>query len=74
MIDTDTQKIVTIPNVLKVIDDKYDYLKNYYAQFAIENVLVSYTVEYYRLSYYSLTFLNIDVPCLFHFLRVHCND
>ena len=40
MIDNVTQQIVTIPEVLKVIDDKYDHLKDYYAQFAIENVLV----------------------------------
>lgn len=40
MIDKDSRMIVTIPDVLKVIDDKYDYLKNYYAGFAIENVLV----------------------------------
>lgn len=74
MIDTDTQTIVTIPNVLKKIDDKYDHLKNYYTQFAIENVLVRYTTELLSsLSCYSLTFLNIDITCLFHALRFHCS-
>lgn len=40
MINNDTQTIVTIPEVLKIIDAKYDYLKDDYAGFAIENVLV----------------------------------
>lgn len=40
MIDKNTGTIVTILYLLKVIDDKYDHLKNYYAGFAIENVLV----------------------------------
>lgn len=40
MIDKNTGTIVTILDLLKVIDDKYDHLKNYYAGFAIENVLV----------------------------------
>lgn len=41
MVDKNTQTIVTIPEVLKIIDAKYDYLKDHYAGFAIENVLVS---------------------------------
>lgn len=42
MIDKNTGTIVTILYLLKVIDDKYDHLKNYYAGFAIENVLPAY--------------------------------
>ncbi|XP_065199853.1 cadherin-87A [Planococcus citri] len=42
MINNETQTIVTIPEVLKIIDAKYDYLKDDYAGFAIENVLPAY--------------------------------
>lgn len=41
VVDRKTQAIATIPDVLKVIDAKYDFLKDYYAGFAIENVIVS---------------------------------
>ena len=43
VVDRKTQTISTIPDVLKVIDAQYDFLKDYYAGFAIENVLVSTT-------------------------------
>ncbi len=39
MIDN-TQTIVTTNDVLKIIDEKYDSLKNFYTVHAIENVLV----------------------------------
>lgn len=40
VVDT-TQGIAAIPDVLKVIDAKYDSLQEYYAGFAIENVVVN---------------------------------
>jgi hypothetical protein len=41
VVDGPSQTIASIPDVLKVIDAKYDFLKDYYAGFAIENVVVS---------------------------------
>lgn len=41
VVDPKTQTITPIPQVLRVIDAKYDFLKDYYAGFAIENVVVS---------------------------------
>lgn len=41
VVEPKTQTIAPIPHVLKVIDAKYDFLKHYYAGFAIENVVVS---------------------------------
>jgi hypothetical protein len=41
VVDGPSQTIASIPDVLKVIDEKYDFLKDYYAGFAIENVVVS---------------------------------
>lgn len=41
VVDTPSNTISAIPEVLKVIDAKYDFLKDYYAGFAIENVVVS---------------------------------
>lgn len=41
VVDLKTQSIATVPDVLKIIDAKYDYLKDCYAGFAIENVIVS---------------------------------
>lgn len=41
VVDT-SQGIAPIPDVLKVIDAKYDSLQEYYAGFAIENVVVNY--------------------------------
>lgn len=40
VVDGPSQTIASIPEVLKVIDAKYDFLKDYYAGFAIENVVV----------------------------------
>lgn len=34
-----------MPEVLKNIDSKYDFLKDYYAGFAIENVLPAYAMD-----------------------------
>lgn len=44
VVDGPSQTIASIPEVLKVIDAKYDFLKDYYAGFAIENVLVCITL------------------------------
>lgn len=41
VVDKNTLTIATVPEVLKVIDAQYDFLKDYYAGFAIENVIVS---------------------------------
>ena len=41
VVDGPTQTIASIPEVLRVIDAKYDFLKDYYAGFAIENIVVS---------------------------------
>lgn len=43
VVDTKTQTITLVPQVLKAIDAKYDLLKEYYSGFAIENVVVSIT-------------------------------
>nr|CAH7738219.1 unnamed protein product [Callosobruchus chinensis] len=40
-----TQTILPVPDVLKTIDSKYDFLKDYYAGFAIENVLPAFVTE-----------------------------
>ncbi|XP_063226687.1 cadherin-87A isoform X2 [Bacillus rossius redtenbacheri] len=42
VVDGSTQNIAPIPEVLKVIDAKYDFLKDYYAGFAIENVVPAF--------------------------------
>ncbi|CAL1682791.1 unnamed protein product [Lasius platythorax] len=42
VVEPKTQTIAPIPHVLKVIDAKYDFLKHYYAGFAIENVVPAY--------------------------------
>lgn len=42
VVDGPTQMIASIPEVLKVIDEKYDALKDYYAGFAIENVVPAF--------------------------------
>lgn len=41
VVNPKTQTIFPISHVLKVIDAKYDFLKDYYAGFAIVNVVVS---------------------------------
>lgn len=40
-----TQTILPVPEVLKTIDSKYDFLKDYYAGFAIENVVPAFITE-----------------------------
>ncbi|XP_060523658.1 cadherin-87A isoform X2 [Cylas formicarius] len=40
-----TNTILAVPDVLKVIDSKYDFLKDYYAGFAIENVVPAFVQE-----------------------------
>ncbi|XP_076290426.1 cadherin 87A isoform X1 [Lasioglossum baleicum] len=42
VVEPKTQTIAPIPQVLKVIDAKYDFLKDYYTGFAIENVVPAY--------------------------------
>nr|OXU29140.1 hypothetical protein TSAR_006401 [Trichomalopsis sarcophagae] len=42
VVDPKTQTISPIPQVLKLIDSKYDFLKDYYTGFAIENVVPAY--------------------------------
>ncbi|XP_055375511.1 cadherin-87A [Condylostylus longicornis] len=38
-VDLETQQIVQVEDILKTIDASYDYLRDYYAGFAIENVV-----------------------------------
>uniref|UniRef100_A0A0A9XXM0 Cadherin-87A n=1 Tax=Lygus hesperus TaxID=30085 RepID=A0A0A9XXM0_LYGHE len=45
VIDRKTQSISTIPDILKVFDSQYDFLKDHYAGFAIENVVPAYINE-----------------------------
>ncbi|XP_024937586.1 cadherin-87A isoform X2 [Cephus cinctus] len=42
VVDTNAQTIAPVPQVLRVIDAKYDFLKEYYTGFAIENVVPAY--------------------------------
>ncbi|XP_029049380.1 cadherin-87A [Osmia bicornis bicornis] len=42
VVEPRTNTIAPVPQVLKVIDAKYDFLKDYYAGFAIENVVPAY--------------------------------
>lgn len=42
VVDTKSQTIKPVPQVLKSIDAKYDVLKDYYIGFAIENVVPAY--------------------------------
>ncbi|XP_058810290.1 cadherin-87A isoform X2 [Phymastichus coffea] len=42
VVDTKTQTISPIPQVLKIIDSKYNFLKDYYTGLAIENVIPAY--------------------------------
>ncbi|XP_043681793.1 cadherin-87A [Vespula pensylvanica] len=42
VVELKSQTIAPVPHVLKVIDAKYDFLKDYYAGFAIENVVPAY--------------------------------
>lgn len=41
-VDPATNSIVPVPDVLKIIDSEYDFLKDYYAGFAIENVVPAF--------------------------------
>ncbi|XP_064554770.1 cadherin-87A isoform X3 [Drosophila montana] len=41
-VDPQTQQIAPVDEILKDIDRNYDYLKDYYAGFAIENVVPAY--------------------------------
>ncbi|EEZ99177.2 cadherin 23 [Tribolium castaneum] len=45
VVDPLTQNILPVPEVLKIIDSKYDFLKDYYAGFAIENVVPAFVME-----------------------------
>ncbi|CAH2009851.1 unnamed protein product, partial [Acanthoscelides obtectus] len=45
VVNPKTQIILPVPKVLKTIDSKYDFLKDYYAGFAIENVLPAFVTE-----------------------------
>lgn len=49
LVDPTRNDIMSSWEVLTIIDDKYDYLKDYYHNFAIENVVVcmKYTANYY---------------------------
>lgn len=38
-VDPKTQSIIPVDEVLKIIDNNYDFLKDYYAGFAIENII-----------------------------------
>ncbi|KAJ8921829.1 hypothetical protein NQ315_008461 [Exocentrus adspersus] len=45
VVDPVTRMILPVPEVLKIIDSKYDFLKDYYAGFAIENVVPAFVSE-----------------------------
>ncbi|KAJ8942766.1 hypothetical protein NQ318_002926 [Aromia moschata] len=45
VVNPKTQTILPVPEVLKIIDSKYDFLKDYYAGFAIENVVPAFVTE-----------------------------
>lgn len=62
VVELKSQTIAPVPHVLKVIDAKYDFLKDYYAGFAIENVVVS--ISFWLLYYLNKKkFLNICLTC-----------
>lgn len=42
VVDSNSQTIAPISDILKIIDTKYDYLKNYYAGFSIQNVVPAF--------------------------------
>ncbi|KAK9508052.1 hypothetical protein O3M35_007799 [Rhynocoris fuscipes] len=42
VVDRKTQTISTIPDILKLIDSQFDFLKDHYAGFAIENVVPAF--------------------------------
>lgn len=45
VVDTAMQAISPVHDILKVMDTKYDFLKGYYAGFAIENVIPAFILE-----------------------------
>ncbi|KAL1508861.1 hypothetical protein ABEB36_003687 [Hypothenemus hampei] len=45
-VDPKTNSIVSVPEILKIIDAEYDFLKDYYAGFAIENVVPAFVQEH----------------------------
>ncbi|KAL3278339.1 hypothetical protein HHI36_013670 [Cryptolaemus montrouzieri] len=45
VIDPATQVIRPVPEVLKMVDSKYDFLKDYYAGYAIVNVVPAFVME-----------------------------
>lgn len=45
MVDDATQTILPLYDILKVIDANYDFLKDYYTGFAIENVVPAFMLE-----------------------------
>lgn len=42
-VDMDTKVIGPVDDILKIIDSNYDFLKDYYAGFAIENIVPAHT-------------------------------
>lgn len=44
-VNPSTQTIASVYDILKIIDAKYDFLKDYYAGFAIKNVVPAYVME-----------------------------
>ncbi|XP_070490349.1 cadherin-87A isoform X2 [Chironomus tepperi] len=44
-VDMTTKSIVPVYDILNEIDSKYDFLKDYYSGFAIENVIPAYTTN-----------------------------
>lgn len=52
VIDRRSQSISTIPDILKVFDSQYDFLKDHYAGFAIENVVVSNKFEKFNIQFW----------------------
>lgn len=55
VVELKTQTIAPVPHVLKVIDAKYDFLKDYYAGFAIENVVVCNFFFFLNLSMFNVS-------------------
>ncbi|CRK91477.1 CLUMA_CG005143, isoform A [Clunio marinus] len=45
-VDPKTKNIVPVFDILNEIDSKYDFLKDYYSGFAIENVIPAYSVSF----------------------------
>lgn len=58
-VDPATNTIVSVPEVLKIIDSEYDFLKDYYAGFAIENVVPAFAQVSNHYNYYYITFVRV---------------